>query len=301
MRLLALDHGTKRSGVLFGAVGLALLLYVSFRTHEPAVNGKPISFWIDPGRRGSSEAAEGVGSAYRAMDEECVRWLAKELEWKPNRIRDAVASVVNRVFGDVMLWATSGDCRCAAPVALGNLGERALPAVSALKNASRTTVEPGATKVRAAAKATLIRLGQEPLQTHVDLLRQASDYEAWNEGLDTLMWLGTNAAPAIPVFADIVLSQDDVHLRNRAAGLLGEMRISPEICVPVLVRVLGEPQMRYKALEALREFGPNAKSATDAVVSCLSDTNRYTRARALEALCAIDPKKANVLTNNPAR
>ncbi len=301
MRLLALDHGAKRIGVLFGAVVLALLLYVSFRTHEPVVNGKLISFWLDAGRRGSSEAAEGVGSAYRAMDEECVRWLARELEWKPNQIRDSVASVANHFFGDAMLRSTPGDRRIAAAVALGNLGERALPAVPALRKAAQANVDPQSVWVRAAATAALIRLGQETIQTSMAALGDTSNLLKWREAVFALQGLGSNAAPAVPILAGMLASTNLLAVRYDAVRFLGAVGMRPDLSVPVLVNALEEPRIRRSALVSLSRFGRAASNATEAVVACLTDTNAVIRVDAGRALRAINPERANLLTNNPAQ
>jgi HEAT repeat protein len=287
------------AAVLVVAV-MVVFLFLVLRRTEPVVNGKPISYWIDA-RRYTGETFATVSAAYRAMDERSVRWLASQLEWRPAKFRDTLARVVNRVFDDSMPVETPGDRRIEAASALGNLGSRATPAVPALKQVAQTDMEPGAWMVRAAAKATLIRLGQEPLQAHVEALRDTSNRAKWYEVITTLEWLGTNAAPAVAVAVSVVLSTNDVRLRERAVGFLGAVGVNPEICVPALLRVLDEPQLRGMALRSLGRFGPAARNATDAVVACLTDPNRSVQLEASQTLPAINPEKAASLTNNPAR
>jgi HEAT repeat protein len=286
---------------LLGAIMLAVILHGWFRTREPVVNGKPISFWLDAGRRGSGEAAGGIGSAYRAMDEECVRWLAGELEWKPNRIRDSTASVVNRFFGDTMSRTTPGDRRIAAAVVLGNLGERALPAVPALRKVAQTNVRLQSLWVRAAATTALIRLGHEPIGTYLTALDDTSNTVRWRETVYALEGLGTNAAPAVPVLAAMLVSNNLLTVRFDAVRFLGAVGIDPDLSVPALINAIEEPRIRRSALISLSRFGVAASNATEIVVACLSDTNVGVRVEAERTLRAINPKRASLLTNSPAQ
>ncbi len=287
--------------VLLGAVLLAVSLHSFFRTREPVVNGQSISYWLEAGRWQPVENPEALQVAYAAMDAECVRWLAKELEWKPNPIRDSFARVVNELFGRTMSPFTPGDRRVGAATVLGNLGERAMPAVPALRKATTVNVDPRSLWVRGVATAALIRLGQDSIQNYIVALGDTSGIEKWREAVFALEGLGTNAAPAVPILAGMLVSNQLLTVRFDAVRFLGNVRIDPDLSVPALVTALEDPQLRRSALMSLRLFGPIASNATDAVVACLADTNRGIRPHVEHTLRAINPQKASLLTNNPAQ
>ena len=77
---------------------------------------------------------------------------------------------------------------------------------------------------------------------------------------------------------------------------LGEIHQEPERVIPILVKLLDEPQspqgFRYDALWALRQFGAQAKPAVPVLLRCLNDAEESIRHEATNALIYIDPEAA---------
>ena len=281
-------------------VGIAIL-GLAWWMREPVVNGQPLGYWIDARRYRPGETFASVGAAYKEMDGRSVRWLARQLSWQPSRFRQMAAKRLNVIVDGLISEQTPGDCRIFAANALGNLGERAMPAVAALEKAAQTTVEPEAWHVRSIAKTSLIRLGRRSMQQHIDALNDISNAAKWHEEIYTLEALGTNAAPAIPTVVAFIQSTNEVRLRVRAIGFLGGVASNPDVSVPALQRALKDPLTRGVAVNALGRFRSAASNATDAVVACLKDTDPKVQVIALAALRAINPEKAKAIEGISSR
>jgi HEAT repeat protein len=80
---------------------------------------------------------------------------------------------------------------------------------------------------------------------------------------------------------------------------LGTIHQQPEQVIPILVEFLDKPQnpqhvliIRSDAIWALREFGPQAKSAIPSLLRYLNDEDGGIRSHVTNALIAIDPEAA---------
>ena len=100
------------------------------------------------------------------------------------------------------------------------------------------------------------------------------------EAIPSLLWWATNAS---------------TFRRLDAVAVLGSIGAEPDRVVPALTNALHDPyaSVRFKAVEALRHFGPDAKPAVPALVEYInSHDNSPDRWAATKALKAIDPEAA---------
>src|SRR5436190_18523826 len=84
--------------LLLAAMGISLWLYVQNR--EPHYLGHPISYWTEPWHHHGTETPEREAAAFAEMDERAVRWLARQLDWRPSRMREGFGKLVNSLLGD---------------------------------------------------------------------------------------------------------------------------------------------------------------------------------------------------------
>jgi len=110
-----------------------------------------------------------------------------------------------------------------------------------------------------------------------------------------MKYLGTNLIPAIPTLARYVREDDYSIMPIRCIGKLG---LEPEISVPALTNVMSgltNPMTKESfkasfALDALKQFGDQARPATNFLVPLLSNTNEFIRGKVTDALQAIAPE-----------
>lgn len=246
------------------------------------------------------EPPDAMAAAYAEMDDRCVAFLVRQLEWKPSilkpKLNRILASVIHREpFED------SPDRRFQAAGALAQLGSRARPAIPILNELSQSTNTPRAKFIRSAATAALIRLGSKSLDACMDKLLDPnnSDWEVY--ALST--WpLGTNAAATIPRLVHTFEATTNDEVRGRIAFPLRFIQSQPELCVPVLKVLLGHTNgsVRYNAAVGLGKFGAPAKSAWSDLAAHLTDNNSAVREAATNALERIDPEAARrLLTPTP--
>jgi hypothetical protein len=102
---------------------------------------------------------------------------------------------------------------------------------------------------------------------------------------------------------------------EQTAFLLGKIHARPDLTLPAMVHYLkvstNEPGHLYYALNALAEFGPEAKATIPAIVPCLRSPAPGVRVAAKDALRKIDPtaeltfpvmaQNLKVLTNQPTQ
>jgi hypothetical protein len=87
----------------------------------------------------------------------------------------------------------------------------------------------------------------------------------------------------------IALEDEDWHVREAAAIVLGHIGPEAKEAVPALIEALQDEEwdVRHAALGALGEIGPEAKEAVPALIKALRDEHPYTRQDAALALGSI--------------
>jgi len=176
-------------------------------------------------------------------------------------------------------------CAASALAEFGMAARPAIPDLTALTNDVKL-------EVKSSARAALIRLRGDSLQSIRDALHDTANLTNWLAAGGVVSFLGTNAAPVIPELL-FALSQSNSVIQNEAIRLLGKVHSQAEVCLPALLPFLQvtNPWTRADCLSSLRAFGPQA--GTPAVISevkqHLTDPDAWVRRQATNALRKIDP------------
>ncbi len=144
-----------------------------------------------------------------------------------------------------LLRAIDEETRYYAAKALAEIGPSAL---SAVRELTRALYDKSA-RVRAEATGALARIGPPAKQAVPDLIKRLAD--------------------------------EDPQVRGRAVGALRKINSSPEITVPALVKRLEDPgqggervaNIRLNLVDALGDFGPEAKEATPVLMKLWNESN----------------------------
>ena len=264
------------------------------------MNGRTLTYWIDQFDRDvSSESPEVIQSALSAMDDRCVRALIGELNRNPSPspIWTAISDWVHRWNRSAAPIRESPYRGANAALVLGHLGSRATNAIPALENASRIRMrfpEEGA-DIRGASLAALVLIRRDSVQVLAKKsLAVADPYSG--DYRHAIYCLGTNAAPAIPVFVDALDPATNYHVKYYAAHSLVSIH-RPDLSLPPLVSMLKEPNniSRSIAISSLEGFRDEAKPAWNDLVVLLNDPEVEIRRRTTNALWFIDPVAAQQL------
>jgi hypothetical protein len=286
---------SKRTPIIAGLL-LVLAAVIAWRVVsqlEPACLGQPISYWIEPWHHHGTEPPEREAAAFAEMDERAVRWLARQLEWKPSRLKEGCARFLNR-FGDFTTDRDyDGGRRFAALRALTQLGPRAKAAIPELEALSHTNVELNRDPIRVEAAAALVRIRGDSLQPYLEKLPNAAG-EEW-AGLATILGTQeTNAAAAAPILVAGLMQTNRIVWVQPTVLALGRIHSHPELSVPALIQQLGKtnPVAEYQVFTALARFGAEARSAwPDLAARWAATTNYYDRQALRNALQGIDPER----------
>jgi hypothetical protein len=282
-------------------IWVLIMAWRAYEQREPRYLGHPISYWIEPWQHHGTESPEREAAAFAAMDERGVRWLARQLTWKPSRLKEGFARTLNR-FGDFMSDRDHDSGRRGAAVrALTRLGTRAQAAIPELEALSQTTVELHRAELRSAAVGALVRIRQEPLQPYIERLRLATEPE-WSHLAAILAAQETNAAAAVPVLIAGLTQTNRQVWAAPTVHALGRIRSQPELTIPALLQQLQRTNQVSPdyIFNAVAQFGPDAKAAWPELVACLTTTatNSFDRQALLHALRSIDAA-AFAVTNWP--
>jgi HEAT repeat protein len=273
---------------------VVILLWLIARNREPHYLGHPVSYWTEPWHHHGRETPEREAAAFAQMDERAVRWLAKQLDWRPSRTREGFAKLMNSMIGDFMPDRDyDGGRREASIRALTRLGPRARAAIPELEAAGRTTVQLHRTDICGQALGALIRIRNEPVSPYVERLKTAQG-EDWAVLSFALAAQGTNAAEAAPILAGALMRTNANIWWVPTIAALGNIRSHPETSVPALTRCLEITNRieRLVTIEALGRFGPQASPAWPVLLTCLSNSDNYTSVQLRRALKKIDPERA---------
>lgn len=269
------------------------LLWLALSRREPVYLGHPISYWIEPWHHHGTEPPDREAAAFAEMDERAVRWLAGQLEWKPSKLKEGLARILNR-FGDFTSDRDyDGGRRDAAIRALIRLGPRARAAIPELEALRQTDVEQNRDQMRVAAAAALVRIRGDSLQPYIGQLRMASG-EDWARLAAILGTQETNAADAAPILVDGLMQTNRTVWVFPTVVALGRIHSHPEVSVPALMRQLGRTNLvaEYHVFTALAGFGPAARDAWPQLAERLPvTTNYYDRQALLDALRKIAPDR----------
>jgi HEAT repeat protein len=282
---------------MFAMVLVALVLLARGGA-EPVYHGHPISYWIEPWQHHGTEPEENIAAAFSEMDERAVRWLAGQLDWRPSRLKATLNNLVARVIS-AKFFNDAPDRREVGAMGLVRLGPRAVSAICALEAVMQDTAEPRANSARAAALGALIRIRGEPLEPHLERLRDPSAPD-WQMYARVMLHLGTNAAPAVPYLVNALEKPVHEEIVLTAVHALAAIHSRPHLTVPALARQLDNTNtlVRRTAIRGLSFFGAGAKPAWPALTPRLQDPHVMVRIAATNALRQIDAEAARQLGVN---
>lgn len=271
--------------VFWLAVGLLAL--AMWREREPELLGHPVSYWVLGWRHARTETPESVEAAHAAMDASHVRWLRRQLDWRPSLMRGRIARVLNRL-GFSAASQGSDDFREQAAAALGRLGDRAREAIGDLEAMSKTTVEPRSFQAQVAARAALVMLGRASPEPLIAQARDPSSMD-WYFAADILARLPSHRDKARKIFAEIMHSTNAAGVRCRSIQLYRACQPPVAEAVSNLCRALDDRATCLNALAQLGMLGPVANSATQAVARVFSDPDPAIRQFATNTLYRLTP------------
>ncbi len=233
------------------------------------------------------------------MDDRCVRYLIRELDWSPPIIRAKLDKRLSPIFHRSVFPGGRRDCRAAAATVLARLGSRAKPAVPALRACAATRGKSSGDRfARSTAVVTLVLLEADSLDSCIDKLLDPKNPDWLVYALAT-MQLHTNAAVAVPRLVHAFETMDD-EIKGRIARPLWGIRSHPDLSVPVLAALLAHTnaETRSHAAAGLGSFGAAAKPAWNDLVVLLSDKSNQVRLFTTNSLRQIDREAARQLGIN---
>lgn len=186
----------------------------------------------------------------------------------------------------------STDERSVPAYALGAMGpaaRRALPQLELLRKDSDLFV-------RATAEAACIKISGTGLDAIFEPLKEPPPTN-WAFAAEAIQFLGTNAAPAIPLLIP-ALQNTNASVRNTALLALSAIHMSPETTIPAILPFVAATNTnsitRARALTIIRNFGPSARGLVPmtALLQALQDPDENIRIHATNALRQIDPDAA---------
>jgi len=115
-------------------------------------------------------------------------------------------------------------------------------------------------------------LGEDALPGLIAMYQRSITTNSQSAIEDALAWIGPAAKPAIPLLLGMA-THANPRLKANALWALGEIHAEPELCVPVLIHALADADdwVRLCAAHALGMFGADAKSAVPSL-SALKNT-----------------------------
>lgn len=282
---------------------IAIFLFLSLPPSEPIVKDHPLSYWLDDIRSDNLvHSSVEFQKVLPAIDDRCIPALIDEVDWKPSPMLRTVERLSQRWSRGRVQIREPKDRRAAAAVVLGWLGSRASNAIPALENLSRLhdPESDTAESDRGSAIAALILIRHDSMETCARNSLDLSNPDRNDYG-DAIVFLGTNAAPCVPIFVDAIKTVTNARVKICATYALGSVHSRPELSLSALETMLKEPDVasRFQAAAALGCFGTAAKPAWNNLAACLNDPDETVRFFTTNALQKIDPTAAQQLGISP--
>jgi hypothetical protein len=263
---------------------------------EPQLHGRPISHWVLPWKYSAFESSNSVAAAHAAMGPSHVRWLQRQLAWRPSLLR-GMANTIAEMLQLPIEFEDSKDYREQAATVLGRLGDRARPAVQSLLANCTTPIEPRAFQARVAAKAALIELGAASAEPVIQAARSPA-HPDWFIAADVLARLESRRREAAAIFSEIMHGTNAPSVRHRAINLYCHCRPPSSETVSNLCRLASaDPSTRSTVLSQLRNLGFAASNALPVISSLLQDPDPEIRRQATILVRNLQPA---LITNSAA-
>ncbi len=243
---------------------MAFLFLLSFRfdSDGPVYNGKRASEWLAQLDEYSGSRRDEARSAFAALGAAAVPWLQAQLN------ADEPAPWLRWKFDFLRQPGKWKILTMTAATALGAVGP---PAQSAIPDLKRLSGDPEPW-VRGRAKAALILIEAQSLEPLNLELQGVAKTRKWNDLPQILSGLGPASTRTIPSLISLT-EHPDAGVSCQAISLLGDLRLSPEVAVPVLARTLSSKNdnQRFAAATALAAYGLASRPASAALIQALGD------------------------------
>jgi hypothetical protein len=256
-----MEHKRARlaSGLLLAAV-FGVFAWRSAHPSEPLYEGKPLSYWLKRGAASwwtadNTSVQLKAAAAVRLAGTNAVPVLLRMLRRKDSLLASKLHTLARQqhlfkiVHAEDILWNDQG---AEGFRALGPAAKDAVP--------------------------DLIRIYEQRIS------ERSQTTVCWALG-----FIGPDARAAVPSLLRALGDTNHVQAPYYAVEALGRIHAKPEVVVPALIRALDDPgDVRVEVIEALGEFGPDARPAVPAIVM---DVRRHREDSlvATEALKRIDP------------
>lgn len=250
-------------------------MFLVLHNPEPSHQGKTLTEWISGFEYLNYRITDEQRSALLTMGEPAIRRLTDLLKKRDSGLKRKFVAYAsrtpswhNRILAPRHIVSERVYLAQAAS-AIGEFGPAASSAIPALT--ALTTHDE--LMVRLRAKAALIRIRQEPIDSILAVLQDTTSTN-WGRTAYLAMFLGTNAAPAGPLFI-AALQSPKAHVRDVAAGAISCVGMNPETAVPALISCLkdADPDVRRSAVDSLRTFKSQKQRIIPELLSCLSDSD----------------------------
>lgn len=290
----------REAAAALGAIGSGALSALSDLVRASTEDGSVAVRWA------ASEALELIDAdwVWREDDD-----LIRSLQDPNPRARIRAAELIGELLGTeappeafvALAHALTDEeprVRTAAFRVIIESGPAAAPAVPVLIDQLRTS---GDRQVRWGAVVAMGFVG--PVQAHatvpvlVEVLENDGDAELRLQAVESLQRIGPDAGAAVPALARAMKTDDSEAVRTAARAAID--RLDPDWfrSRASMVETLrgGDTSAALRTVFALREMGPPAAPATEALTALLTHPDRTVRAAAATTLGAIGPRAAQAV------
>jgi len=263
--------------ILIGVVVLAGVIVLVFRPEpEPEYGGKKLSEWVvelpamDDNRHRESEAAQAV----LRIGTNAIPFLLEWLCWEPSALRIKLQAPVDKIFTKLSpaslkrshrpydrRWGAARSFRLFGPVASG-----------AIPELNRRMIDPKRRQSGQIAAACLTNLGTNAVPPLMSALTN-ENAEVRGRAAVNMEYLGTNAAPAVPLLIECLQDTDQMVVWGASKALI-HFKHDTRV-LPALADCVRNSRQTYRgyAIIALGRFGREALPVLPVLLDCLKDPN----------------------------
>jgi hypothetical protein len=296
--------------VLFVCIVGALFAILASRGEcEPGYGGHPLSWWTEragvptvvfsgPRLSGTkvpaNEAVLAIGTNGLPF---YLRWIQYRPSFCMTQTRNVVRRLPDRflntpiaesILYEKQLWRVEGSVD-----AIRNLGPEAASAVPELTRLMNDPLHPAVALRAAKALGYVGDRAFMPLLTSLRNTNRDPQLRAMIGGsLYKVASVSTNASAAVPILIALT-KDDDAETARTAVGVLGTLRLRPDITVPALIDALADRRRYIPQIAgfALASFGTNARPAMSALEKLTVDSDFSIRNAAIAAMMKIAPEQ----------
>jgi hypothetical protein len=274
------------AGLAFVGVSALIVAVLLTANRQPQYGGKTARYWF---RLYAEHRSPVAVEAFHAMGADAVAYLTDRLSESPSLTKSNLTSLVSPEFArenyrDALLRQR------AAAYLLGEIGPAARSSQALLEDLTNSTFQP----LRTSARAALMKIRRDPVESLRLALEDTSDAEAWFLEALIALELGPYASETVPA-AMRALHDTNILAQTMAMSLLAAVSARPSECISAIVPFLKSEDvtLRQWAMGTLSDLGTNAVAAMDAIRYAQDDPDPVVRRRAKEALATLSSSVAS--------